>query len=623
MREALARGPAGAQPKVSPGIAGSPFGKYTLVCKLATGGMGELFVARRAAAGGFEKLVVVKRLLPHLAEDAHFVAMLLDEARIAARLSHANVCQVYDLGEVDGHYYIAMEHLEGVPAALLLRRAGRTGEAIEIGLVAALVCQAAAGLDHAHGLCDRDGNPVGLVHRDVSPSNLFVTSTGAVKLLDFGVAKSQDALARTHTGALKGKYAYMSPEQVVGNPIDRRADVWSLGIVLYELMTGERLFWRDSEYKMLQAIVDEPIPSLRQRRPDAPVGVAEVAARALSREPSRRFARAREMGKALEDALISSGGVWPAPRIADYLAGHFGQLLHARRQEVQAGLAARARSRHPGPRGDLPGVVEEGTGDVTALADRASTDEIEVLAKARRERDVGSARRTRRAGRRAEPAGRPRAWLAALALATALGVVGMLAYRKWPLPARASTPIVVLGGEVETADGQVARAPARSPTDGRPPSPEATRPASLLEATRLASSPETTRPAAALGPAETSGGVKATANHPAVARARGVRDRPRAAAEAKRDPYSAVLGRHQPEFLRCFNRPAAAMAETPSVTLALDIDRGGRVRTAHLMPEKLEGTPLGECVLAIARRVQFARQTTPVRVAIPLHVRRR
>ncbi|HYU16237.1 MAG TPA: serine/threonine-protein kinase, partial [Candidatus Acidoferrum sp.] len=403
------RGGSGSPSVRVPKVAGSAFGKYTLVCKLATGGMGELFVARKTGAGGFEKLVVIKRLLPHLAEDAHFVAMLLDEARIAARLSHPNVCQVHDLGEVDGHYYIAMEHLEGVPASLILRRASRAGQRLELGLATAVLRQAGEGLDHAHNLCDSAGNSVGLVHRDVSPSNLFVTESGIVKVLDFGVAKSHDALARTHTGALKGKYAYMSPEHVLGRPVDRRSDVWSLGVVLYELLTAQRLFWRDSEYKMFQAIVESPIPPLVERRPGLPPRVAQVADRALSRDPALRFASAREMGEALEDAMAraSSGGIWRSTRVGDYVAEHFAALLQERRDEVRDALAACERQPPVGA------TDAAGHADHEEVGPGGDLDPDAILV------DMTSGERTTAARR-----GRGRAWLGRLAMAAALGTAG-------------------------------------------------------------------------------------------------------------------------------------------------------------------------------------------------------
>ncbi|HWM87718.1 MAG TPA: serine/threonine-protein kinase, partial [Kofleriaceae bacterium] len=477
-------------------MSGAAFGKYTLVCKLATGGMGELFVARRAGAGGFEKLVVIKRLLPHLAEDAHFVAMLLDEARVAARLSHPNVCQVYDLGEVDGHYYMAMEHLEGIPASLILRRASRAGQRLDLGLATAILRQAADGLHHAHDLRDSDGNSVGLVHRDVSPSNLFVTATGVVKVLDFGVAKSQDALARTHTGALKGKYAYMSPEQVLGQPVDRRSDVWSLGIVLYELLTAQRLFWRDSEYKMFQAILDEPIPPLGERRPGLPPRVVAVAERALSRDPALRQGSAREMSEALEEAMAGAGGVWRPGRVGDYVNEHFGALMEERRRDVQSGLSGKRRA----------GEEDVETTAETAAEEQLGPDDFFI------DVETGTGRARREGGLRS--------WLGGLALLAALGGGGVFAWRQWmPQPVRQPTRVVVEGGEVETLDGEVTR------VAGPPPVPAA-------------------------APA-----VEPVAEEPPVVRASAPVARQTAA-----DPYSAALAQHQDAIRRCFNEGAEVAA---------------------------------------------------------------
>ncbi len=554
-------------------IAGTPFGKYTLLCKLATGGMGELFVARRTGAGGFEKLVVIKRLLPHLAEDAHFVAMLLDEARIAARLSHPNVCQVYDLGEVDGHYYIAMEHLEGVPSSLVLRRASRAGQRLELGLATAILRQAADGLHHAHDLCDHDGNSVGLVHRDVSPSNLFITSAGVVKVLDFGVAKSQDALARTHTGALKGKYAYMSPEQVLGDPVDRRSDVWSLGIVLYELLTAQRLFWRDSEYKMFQAIVDEAIPSLLDRRPGLPLRVARVAEKALSRDPRQRFASAQDMGEALEEAMAGSDGLWRPVKVADYLGGHFAPLMQERREEVQAGLAGASRPSAPG---------SDSEESVVTAGAILSDGDVEIEEVEEQLENAIAPEPDARGGRRG--------WVGGLAVAVTLAA-GVLAYRQWwPPPAREPTPVVVVGGEVETMDVPVGRAPLQ----------QAPRPVPA--------------PAADDGPRPVSSTVS-DSPQPVSAPASPEPELPA-------DPYSAALAREQAAIRLCFDLTGTAIAGAPELSVGFDIDRRGVVQGASVLPQALEATPFGECVLAAAGRVRFPEAKRPVRVTIPIQVRR-
>jgi eukaryotic-like serine/threonine-protein kinase len=581
--------------------AGTTFGKYTLLCKLATGGMGELFVARQTGAGGFEKLVVLKRLLPHLAEDAHFVAMLLDEARIAARLSHPNVCQVYDLGEAEGHYYIAMEHLEGVPASMLLRRARRVGQRLDVGLAAAILRQTCDGLNHAHDLTDSEGNSIGLVHRDVSPSNLFVTSTGVIKVLDFGVAKSQDALARTHTGALKGKYAYMSPEQVLGNPVDRRADVFSLGVVLFELLTAQRLFWRDSEYKMFQAIVEDPIPSLLELRPGLPPPVAHVALRALSRDPDRRFPSARDMGEALDDALGGSGGVWKTSQVADYLMQHFGKLVEERRRDVQTGISTANRLRRPRTTTgsvDLP-PEKTPTRAVAAEAKREATPaevaEPPVVAETRHE--TGSYRE-------APPPPRPsraRLWIGAFALAAALGGGGVLAYQELGLGggnSAAPTKVVVMNGEIETEDGRIARAGSRAAKDEND---QAVGESDRAEpGTTAAASPDA-------GKQTASGHNGGASTKPKV----------------DRDPYRAELARHQDQIRTCFNQNATTVSGAPELSLALSIDQTGKVVSAGLVPADLETTGLGECLLGVARGVTFGRQDDDVKVTIPLKVKRR
>ncbi|HEX8114109.1 MAG TPA: serine/threonine-protein kinase, partial [Kofleriaceae bacterium] len=196
-----------------PGAAPARLGRYELLARLAAGGMGEIFLARLEGAAGFEKLFVIKRILPHLADDPRFRAMLIAEARIASMMTHANICQVYELGETDGQLYIAMEYLEGVTLLPLLRKLSKEGGALDFGFVAGVIQQATDALHYAHELRDRGGDMLGIVHRDVTPTNLFLTDTGMVKILDFGIAKVKDVSANTQAGMVKGKYAYMAPEQ--------------------------------------------------------------------------------------------------------------------------------------------------------------------------------------------------------------------------------------------------------------------------------------------------------------------------------------------------------------------------------------------------------------------------
>jgi serine/threonine-protein kinase len=286
---------------------GNQFGKYTLVARLATGGMAEIFLARMHGAAGFEKLVCIKRILPHLARDRQFVSMFLAEARIAARISHPNVCQVFELGEIEGSYYIAMEYLEGVPLACF-RRDDYYGAPPDPRLVAGIVIQACEGLHHAHQLRNSDGSVMEVVHRDISPQNLFVTSDGIVKVLDFGIAKIQGGAVRTSTGAIKGTYAYMAPEQLRGERVDRRTDVFALGIVMWETLTRRHLFRRDTEFLTFQAITAEPIEDVRAVRPDVPPALSSVIITALARDREQRYPTARMLGEAIVAAVSPLSG---------------------------------------------------------------------------------------------------------------------------------------------------------------------------------------------------------------------------------------------------------------------------------------------------------------------------
>ncbi|MEO8843866.1 MAG: protein kinase [Kofleriaceae bacterium] len=304
----------------------SSFGKYTLVAKLATGGMAEIFLARLLSDGGFEKLVCIKRILPHLAKDPQFVAMFLDEARVVARISHPNVCQVFELGEISGQYYIAMEYLAGVPLSVFRRRDYYPAPP-DPRLVAGFGVQACEGLHHAHQLKDANGDQLGVVHRDISPQNLFVTLDGIVKVLDFGIAKVQDQSVRTSTGAVKGTYCYMSPEQLRGEKVDRRADIWALGTVLWETLAQRHLFKRETEFLTFQAITSDPIPDICEIRPDVPPLVGDAIARAISRDREARYTTARALGEALAQAVGPLGGAFGAAALGEDIERSFLGLM--------------------------------------------------------------------------------------------------------------------------------------------------------------------------------------------------------------------------------------------------------------------------------------------------------
>jgi serine/threonine-protein kinase len=259
--------------------------------------MAEVFLARRPGPEGFEKLVALKRILPHLAKQPDFVAMFLDEARLAAALSHPHIVQTFDLGCEEGVYFLAMEYVCGEDVLALMRAAHEAGERVPLADVVTILAAACEALNHAH---DK-----GIVHRDVTPGNLLVGFDGAVKLADFGIAKSQALVGRTRTtaGTLKGKVPYMSPEQARAQPLDRRSDIFSLGVVAWELLSGQRLFQRKHELDMLRAVQMCDVPPLGRVRGDLPPALAAAVAQALAARPEERWATAAELGRALTAAL--------------------------------------------------------------------------------------------------------------------------------------------------------------------------------------------------------------------------------------------------------------------------------------------------------------------------------
>src|SRR5215475_5801550 len=323
-----------------PGAAPARLGRYELLARLAAGGMGEIFLARLEGAAGFEKLFVIKRILPHLADDERFRAMLIAEARIASMMTHANICQVYELAETDGQLYIAMEYLEGVTLLPLLRKLSKEGGALDLGFVAGVIQQATDALHYAHELRERGGDTLGIVHRDVTPTNLFLTDAGVVKILDFGIAKVKDISSNTQAGTVKGKYAYMAPEQLRGAAVDRRADVFALGVVVYEMLALRRLFQRKTDYLTFRAVLEQPIMDIRRHRPNCPEALAVTLARALDRDPASRFETARQFGSAVLDAVAPVRRPWTQGEIGDYVRANFAAEIAQRSAQIASAVRA-------------------------------------------------------------------------------------------------------------------------------------------------------------------------------------------------------------------------------------------------------------------------------------------
>ncbi|MCU0700786.1 MAG: protein kinase [Myxococcaceae bacterium] len=312
------------------------YGKYYLVSKLAEGGMAEIFLAKQVGVEGFEKNVVVKRMLSHLSAVPDFVAMFLDEARLASRLSHPNVVQILDLGFEAGCYFIAMEYLPGEDFSTVIRSAAKQRAYVPLNIALKVVADAAHGLHYAHTFTDSKGQPLNVVHRDVSPSNVFVTYSGQVKVLDFGIAKAESRVTNTTAGVVKGKYQYMAPEQAQSLPVDARADVYSLGVCLYEATCNARPFARDSDLAILNAVLKNEYRPPRQARPDLPVEVEQIIVKALARDAAERFESAGALAAALENYLRASTSVASGAAVTQYMTAFFGPERVAQKTRIDS-----------------------------------------------------------------------------------------------------------------------------------------------------------------------------------------------------------------------------------------------------------------------------------------------
>ncbi len=307
---------------------GTRLGRYELLKQLAIGGMAEIFLAKARGIEHFEKLVVLKRILPQYASCQEFVTMFLDEARLAATLQHANIAQVYDIGEDKGCLFFTMEFINGEDARSLLKRVVNKRRRLPVEHALTIVIGAAAGLHSAHEKTGFDGRPLNIVHRDVSPANVLISFDGCVKLIDFGVAKAAERQTETVAGTLKGKVAYMAPEQCRGEPLDRRADVFALGILLYELTTSRKLF-RGNEYAILKQITDKPITPPSRIRSTYPPELERIVMKALAKDAVDRYPTAQHLQLDLERFARTSGMVTSSLKLGEYMRDLFAPKLDA------------------------------------------------------------------------------------------------------------------------------------------------------------------------------------------------------------------------------------------------------------------------------------------------------
>jgi serine/threonine protein kinase len=314
------------------------FGNYRLLRKIARGGMAEVFLALLTSKAKFEKMVVLKRVLPELAENDEFVGSFLDEARLAARLDHPNIARVYDLGEVDGQFYLAMEYLAGEDLASVIQQCRRAGTLPPFDVVAEIGREIAEGLAFAHAAIDVQGKPLGVVHRDVSPSNVVATYQGEVKLIDFGIARAESNLIRTGGGKPKGKVQYMAPEQAAGGKVDARSDIFSAGVVLHELVTTQRLFRRGSDKETHEAVLAADCKPPSALRAGTPAELDRICGKALARDPEARYPTAAEMATDLAKLCGELSRERAEPRIAAFLTSLFPPERSAKKIRLAQGM---------------------------------------------------------------------------------------------------------------------------------------------------------------------------------------------------------------------------------------------------------------------------------------------
>jgi tRNA A-37 threonylcarbamoyl transferase component Bud32 len=524
--------------------------------------MAEIYLARARGIQGFEKFVVLKRILPQYAENETFVRLFLNEARVAATLDHPNIASVYDIDQQEGVYFFTMEYLHGEDLRLILKELGRRNLKLPLAHAVSVALGVAAGLHAAHEKSDPDGRPLGIVHRDVSPSNVVVTYAGGVKLVDFGIAKATAQSEFTGTGSLKGKVAYMSPEQCRSLPLDRRSDVFALGVLLYELTTQSRLFRADTDLATLQLVLEGEIPRPKSRLPGFPAGLEEIVMHALERDVDKRFQTARELGKALEAFAHRTGVALSSTQLGDWMERTFGPKPEAWRG---LGLTGEFTPHRDGP----------------LLGLRSGTPRPEARA------ELTAATRAASPTTRRLELGRRRRLLAATGLAALLCTAGGFGLSRLlaPVPPASPPPAML----PVSAAGPAAFEPVSAPA-----------PVAVLP-----------RPAAGTG---------ATPAPPPVPSP--PKRRPDRRPAARPVDFSAVFARRQADLEKCFYRYPEDVAKADHLSVRFQTGADGRVVTADVLPNGVARTELGACIAGVAAQTQFPPQPAPVAFSIPVKARR-
>jgi serine/threonine protein kinase len=549
---------------------GTKLGKYRVLHRIAFGGMAEIYLARASGIQGFEKYIVLKRILPQFAENHQLIRMFLQEARLAAILDHANIAQVHDIGEEGGVFFFTMEYLHGEDVRIIAKKLGARGELIPLQHALHIVIDAAAGVHFAHEKKGSDGAPLGIVHRDLSPSNIVVTYAGGVKVVDFGVAKIATDPELSGNQSLKGKLAYMSPEQVSRGTVDRRSDVFALGIVLYELTVGQRLFKGTDEVETLRAVVEMKVRPPSEAVAGYPAGLERIVMKALERAPERRYQSAREMQVDLEAFTRDQKLEISSAALAEWMEAKFGP-----KREIWHTLPA------------LPADSSDPSGSPSAEKTAATRKVPHAAIEA--------------AGGAPTPSSRARRTVLAAAIAMLLVLVGGGAFawryagaREPPLQAGAGTrnDTVLLVAE----NGSVA-VEAHAPVAAAPPA------ASTALPSEAPPVPADTAPAAA----------------PPSRRAHAGRA-PRAAGP---EALSTTVAARSAEIRRCFTTSDLSASTGDEISLRFEVGTDGAARSVTVLPAKVAATPLGACLVKVGRGTAFAPQPAPITFRIPVTVQRR
>lgn len=559
----------GEQVAVDRSGSGERYGRYEILDRLATGGMGEVYLARAVGAAGFQKLVVIKKILPHLAEQPAFVEGLVKEAKLLTELTHPNIVQVLDLGRDGRDYFMAMEYVPGYNLATIAHYCAQKRMVIPATVCAYVGLQILSALEYAHGLVDAEGKRRNVIHRDVSPQNVIVARGGQVKLTDFGIAKVVSEAEGELTHTLKGKFRYMAPEAIDGGRVDQRYDLFAVGIILFEALCRRHLFGGRSDVEILSQVRAAKVPPINQYHPEIPRPLQEVVERALQRDPSARFQVAAEFASALREAL------WP-------------QAEGEAAKELRAFIAALYdQPDFPLSRGKLPVVPKAGDPVATTRSIMLRSDVAAALPMARAAGASGAPG--------AGIAGQRLLWAAVTALALVLGYV-MSGQLGRPAPAASAVPVVTVPDATAASIARPNGPPNAALADGAPESA-----ASVTGAPRI------------------DGGGAVTSSQ----RSEGS---PRLRAPV--GPFTQEMGRRAlarqgSAITDCFRRHLPPGRPVVTLRLVFSVRGDGRVAEVRTEPPEEAASPIGRCLLGLGRRVRFPLHDRPqVTFVQPLTVRR-